>query len=234
MVSLRQRHRQPEVMDQPGLCPHRHARALRGLARLNFFSGSAGVLWPSLAALARRNYGRPLRLLDFATGGGDVPLRLWRRARTAGIALQIEGCDLNPFAVEQASAAAAKAGADVRFFVHDALRGGPLPGYDAVISSLFLHHLNEDDAVTFLRIMADSGRLILVNDLVRSLSNFALVYAASRLLTTSPVVRVDALRSVQAAFTPEEADLLAQSAGLYGATVVRHWPCRFLLSWERS
>ena len=42
-----------------------------------------------------------------ATGSGDIPIRLWRRARQANIPLQIEGCDLNPFAVEQATAAAA-------------------------------------------------------------------------------------------------------------------------------
>jgi SAM-dependent methyltransferase len=232
MALLSQRRRRPEVMDQPGLCPRRHAAALRGLARLNLF-GSAGVLWPPLAELALRRPGKPLRVLDLATGGGDIPLRLWRRAREANIPLRIEGCDVSPFAVEQATAAAAEAGADVRFFVHDAVHGGPLPGYDAAISSLFLHHLDEDEATTFLRLMADTGRLVLVNDLARSASNFATVFVASRLVTMSPVVHVDALRSVEAAFTPEEALKLAERAGLSGAKVVRRWPCRFLLSRER-
>src|SRR5918912_1375115 len=77
----------PEVMDQPGLDPRRHAHALRGLARINFWSGSAGILWPDLAALARETAPRPLRVLDVATGGGDVPIRLWRRARRAGLDL---------------------------------------------------------------------------------------------------------------------------------------------------
>ena len=45
---LQQRCRRPEVMDQPDLSPARHAGALRGLARINFFSGSAGTLWPPL------------------------------------------------------------------------------------------------------------------------------------------------------------------------------------------
>jgi SAM-dependent methyltransferase len=233
MVTLGQRRRRPEVMDQPGLCPRRHAAALRGLARINLL-GSAGVLWPPLKELALRRRGRPLRVLDLATGGGDIPIRLWRRARKANIPLQFEGCDRNPFAVEQAMAAATTAGADVRFFVHDAVHGGPLPGYDAAVSSLFLHHLEEDEAVTFLRLMADTGRLVLVNDLERSAPNFAMVYAASRLLTRSRVVHVDALLSVEAAFTPEEALKLAERAGLTGATVVRRWPCRFLLSREQS
>lgn len=233
MVSLRQRRRRPEIMDQPGLSPRRHAAALRGLARLNRF-GSAGVLWPPLADLARRTPGRTLRVLDLATGGGDIPLALWRRASGEGIRLQIEGCDLSPFAVEQATAAAARAGADVRFFVHDAIHGGPLSGYDAAISSTFMHHLNDDEAVAFLRLMADTGRLILINDLERSVANYAMVFFASRLVTTSPVVHADALLSVQAAFTPAEALALAERAGLHGAKVRRRWPCRFLLSRERT
>jgi hypothetical protein len=232
MGSLRRRHRRPEIMDQPGLSPRRHAAALRGLARLNRF-GSSGVLWPPLADLARRTPGRPLRVLDLATGGGDVPLGLWRRARKEGISLQIEGCDLSPFAVAQATASAARAGAGVRFFVHDAVRGGPLPGYDAAISSTFLHHLNEDDAVALLRLMAETGRLVLINDLDRNVPNYAMVFLASRLVTTSPVVHVDALLSVEAAFTPAEALVLAERAGLRGAKVGRRFPCRFLLSWER-
>ena len=46
MPSLRQR--QPEIMDQPDLRPARHVGALHGLARVNFWSGSAGILWPPL------------------------------------------------------------------------------------------------------------------------------------------------------------------------------------------
>ncbi len=75
----------PEVMDQPDLDPRLHAQALQGLARLNFWSGSARILWPPLSALARRLRPRPLRVLDLATGGGDVPVRLWRRASRAGL-----------------------------------------------------------------------------------------------------------------------------------------------------
>jgi hypothetical protein len=61
-----------------------------------------------------------------------------------------------------------------------------------------------------------------------------LACAGTRLLSRSPVVHVDGPRSVAAAFTPAEALDLAQRAGLTGATVVRRWPCRFLLTWRRE
>ena len=56
-------------------------------------------------------------------------------------------------------------------------------------------------------------RLVLVSDLVRSRAGYALAAAVPRLLTRSRVVHVDAVRSVEAAFTPEEFRLLAAEAG---------------------
>lgn len=233
MSLLRERQRRPEIMDQPDLSRERHVQALRGLARINFLSASAGILWPELAALARRLAPHVPRVLDVATGGGDVPIRLWRKAQRAGLELRIEGCDISPVALEHARAAAARAAAPLHFFEHDAL-SGPLPeGYDAVFCSLFLHHLDEEQAVTFLRRMADSAsHLVLVNDLERSRIGLLLAHVVGRLLTTSDVVHVDGPRSVEGAFTREEARALAERAGLVGARVGWRWPFRWLLSWR--
>src|SRR5437764_10428836 len=104
---LSRRRLRPEVMDQPGLDPRRHAHALRGLARINFWSGSAGILWHPLAALARELAPRPPRILDVASGGGDVPVRLWRRAEREVVALEVVGVYLSLAAVEHAGACAA-------------------------------------------------------------------------------------------------------------------------------
>jgi 2-polyprenyl-3-methyl-5-hydroxy-6-metoxy-1,4-benzoquinol methylase len=234
MGMLSRRRRRPEIMDQPDLPPDRHARALRGLARINFLSGSAGILWPEIAQLARAIAPRPPRILDVATGGGDVPIRLWRRARRAGLELHLEACDVSPVALEHARSSAARSGAPLRFFEHDALSGAPPGNYDAVMCSLFLHHLDEEQAVAFLRRMAETaGRLVLVNDLERSATGLVLAHVFGRLLTTSDVVHVDGPRSVEGAFTRAEACSLAERAGLHGARVSWRWPFRWLLSWRR-
>jgi SAM-dependent methyltransferase len=234
MILTMERQRRPEIMDQPDLNPERHIQALRALARINFLSASAGILWPELAALARRMAPRVPRILDVATGGGDLPIRLWRRARQSRLDLRIEGCDISPVALEHARAAAVRAAVPIRFFEHDALSGPPLEGYDAAFCSLFLHHLDEEQAVAFLRRMADSAsHLVLVNDLERSRMGLLLAHVAGRLLTSSDVVRVDGPRSVAGAFTREEAHAVAERAGLSGARVRWRWPFRWLLSWRR-
>jgi 2-polyprenyl-3-methyl-5-hydroxy-6-metoxy-1,4-benzoquinol methylase len=234
MPTLRQRRRLPEIMDQPDLAPTRHLAALRGLARINWWSASAAILWRPLAELAGR-LDRPIRVLDAASGGGDVSLALWRRARAAGLRMDIDGCDLSPVAVEYAQRNAKVRGANVCYFVQDVLEGPALSGYDAITCSLFLHHLEEEQAVAYLRwAAASAGHQVLVNDLIRSGVGLVLAHVVGRILTTSDVVHVDGPRSVVGAFTRKEAYDLAQRAGLNGATVSWRWPFRYLLKWDRK
>jgi 2-polyprenyl-3-methyl-5-hydroxy-6-metoxy-1,4-benzoquinol methylase len=229
------RHRRPEIMDQPDLDAGQHVQALWGLSRINFLSHSSGILWPELARLARAMAPRIPRVLDVATGAGDVPIRLWQRARRCGLALELEGCDLSPVALSHAQKRAASNGAPVRFFAYNALAGPLLTGYDAVTCSLFLHHLDEADAVALLKRMAEMARsLVLVNDLERGWLGLLAAHVITRLVTTSHVVHVDGPRSVEGAFTVAEARALAEQAGLDDAQVERRWPFRWLLRWRRS
>lgn len=218
-------------MDDPELDPAEHRRALAGLARINWWSGSDRLLWPLIRQEAAAVGDRPLRVLDVATGSGDIPIALARRAARAGIRLQLAGCDISPTAV---AAATSKAGPGIHFFQHDVL-SQPLPiAYDVVVTSLFLHHLSESAAVALLREMARvSERLVIVNDLNRNRTNVGLVWLACRVLSRSRVVRYDGPASVRAAFTPAEAEQLATTAGLTNARAVPQWGCRWLLTWRK-
>jgi len=234
IVSLRHRRVQPEIMDQADLDPARHWHALRGLARINWLSGSAGILWPSICHAARETNSRPLRVLDVACGGGDVCLGLHRRATWAGLAIQIEAADISQNALTYANQRAESAHAPIRFFQIDALAEDLSDTYDVVFSSLFLHHLKDEQAVNLLQRMARAARhMVLINDLARSRLAWTAAHVATRMLTTSNVVHTDGPLSVEGAFTPDEALALARQAGLQGATVARRWPFRFLLSWRR-
>jgi hypothetical protein len=83
--------------------------------------------------------------------------------------------------------------------------------------------------------MADASRhLVLVNDLERGPLGFLLAWLGSHLLTRSHIVHFDGPRSVEGAFTMDEALALAHRAGLRSATIGRRWPCRYLLSWNRQ
>lgn len=237
-------------MDDPALDPQRHHAALDGLARLNRISHSADLVWRAIHDLAPRVDRRdndddragnsdaspaaPLRVLDVATGGGDVPIALHRLARRDGRAVSLAACDISDVALEHARRAADADGAPIDLFAHDAVRD-PLPdGYDVVTCSLFLHHLEHDDAITLLGRMRDAARRrVVVNDLQRSRLNLTLVWLGSRLVSRCDVVHVDGPRSVRAALTIDEARRYAAEAGLPDARVAASFPCRYLMTWDR-
>ena len=115
------------------------------------------------------------------------------------------------------------------------MRGDLPSGYDVLVSSLFLHHLEQAQAVDLLaRMGRGAGTLVLINDLRRARGGYYLAWLATRILSRSHITHVDGPRSVEAAFTLAEAAAMAKAAGLVGATVTRYWPYRYLLSWKRG
>ncbi len=230
-----QRIRRPELMDQPGLEPAEHVQALQGLGRIHFWSRVGSVLWPPIERLARlkRPGDPPVRVLDLATGGGDTPVTIARRAAARNLKVEIDGCDISPQAIDYARGRAASHGVTVKLFVLDALNQTLPSDYDVLCCCLFLHHLGEADAISLLRRMAGAARsMVLVDDLVRSRWGYLLAFTACRVLSRSRVVHNDGPISVSAAFTPSEALSLAERAGLRGIVLKRHWPQRFLLTWN--
>ena len=67
----------------------------------------------------------------------------------------------------------------------------------------------------------------------RNRVGYLMAWFGCRLLTRSPIVRVDGPLSVAAAFTFDEARSLATRAGLAGAAVSGYFPERFLLVWRK-
>jgi 2-polyprenyl-3-methyl-5-hydroxy-6-metoxy-1,4-benzoquinol methylase len=234
MFNLKDRNLQPEWMDGQGIDPHDHAEALRGLKRINSLSRAASSLFVPIRALARGLPNQTLRVLDLACGGGDNTLALAELTRREGLNIHFDGCDLSDQAVAVATRSAAARGLNATFFTADALND-PLPGgYDVLLCSLFLHHLESDDASRLLRRMAEAARhLVLVNDLIRSPLGYLLAWSACRLLSRSTIVHHDGPISVQGAFRTQEVTALAARAGLEGTLVRRCWPERYLLQWTR-
>lgn len=220
-------------MDDPVLDRRAHHTALHGLRRINLASRTAAVLWARIMPLAESRRVETLRLLDIATGGGDVAIALARRAQRAGIGLRVDGCDISATALRFATLQAERAGIAARFFPCDVLRH-PLPAqYDIAVSTLFLHHLSDREIAALLARLGQSVDHLIISDLLRSRVGYGLAWAGTRLLSASPIVHEDGLRSVRAALTLDEARDLASEAGLVDARFESHWPCRFLLTWSR-
>ena len=218
-------------MDDPAIPAEMHAHALRALRRIHWISGTARSLWRRLRPIAT-SLGRPARVLDLACGRGDLIEGLDRLARQAGCELQLAGCDVSAAALELARRHLDEAGVEAQLVRLD-LTADPLPrGHDVVVTSLFLHHLSDQQIVSLFGRIAEAAGHLIASDLVRSRWGAAVTWVGTRTLTRCPVVHVDGMKSVRAALTPRELHELAERAGLRGATVSRCWPARQILQWS--
>ena len=223
----------PERMDDPELDRDEHARALRGLQRINAWTGNAALVWKHISNTAREIGARPLRVLDIATGSADVPIALLGMSASHGVKVEIDACDFSAQAIAIAAEKCAAANAAVRLFRHDIVRDEIADRYDVVMCSQFLHHLtNEQVAVVLRKMKSAAARRVVVVDLERSAANWLQVWIATRVLTRSKVVHFDGPQSVRAAFTIDEFNRIAKEIGFASFEIRRKWPCRFVLIGE--
>ena len=231
---LAHRRLEGELMDDPALAAPEHHAALHGLRHINAISRTSASVWPPIARMLAAEGIAKATLLDVACGGGDVAIALARRARKRGVPLAVHACDISNTALQYATAEANHAEESVHFFRGDVL-AEPLPRhYTIILSTLFLHHLEDGQIVTLLRKLAAQADHVVISDLIRGPVGYALAWLGTRLLSRSPIVHEDGLRSVRAALTLREARALAAQAGLGNAQFRRQWPRRFLMTWSHA
>lgn len=186
------RRRGVELLDDPSADTALASRALRDVARSNFWFGGAGAVIAELAPLLGAAAGGSLSMLDVGTGAGDIPERARRAATRAGVTLHTMGLELSP---ALAAAARARSG--------DAVAGSALAlpfadrSVDVVTCSQVLHHFVGDEAATLLAEMHRVARVrVIVADLRRAWAAAAGFWVGSWVLGFHPVTRHDGVVSV--------------------------------------
>jgi trans-aconitate methyltransferase len=181
---------------------------------------------PTLAWLNRLPYTsrQPLHILDAGSGGGDLlrQIALWAQRR--GIAVQLTGIDMNPYAA-RAAAESTPSALGISWITGDALSYRPEKPVDVVVSSLTAHHLEDHEIVALLRWMeatAHAGWFI--NDLERSERTARLFSWIARLAGWHPFVKHDGPVSFRRSFQEHDwVKLLAQAGIPRAAVTLEHW-----------
>ncbi len=213
----------PELMDCPQPVSPELERDLLNLVALNRYFGGHRITRRFLSAWLQR--GRKYRILDLATGAGDMPRLMLDWARTRDISLHIDAVDASPATLEIAQKLS-PAHPGINFIQADALTF-ERDTYDLVCCSLALHHFSDHDAACLLRHCRQlSHRFVLVADLERSPLNSAGIWAVTQFLFTEPMTRHDARLSARRAFSFGEMDTLAHTAGWRGYGHARFAFCR--------
>jgi 2-polyprenyl-3-methyl-5-hydroxy-6-metoxy-1,4-benzoquinol methylase len=231
-MSLAARSIAEERMDTDCIDYGDYQRCLRDLARVNTVTLTHR---PMLTWLARELGDRKsFSLLDVACGHGDVLRRISRWAERRGVAVRLEGVDLNPWSTKAARAATPET-APIIYHTGNVFGFEPAGGrFDYIISSQFTHHLTDDQIVTFIRWMeAHARRGWFIGDLHRHwfpYYGFGLLAWVAR---WHRFVLSDGRISIARSFVPDDWRRLIRIAGLSENEVSITWHIPFRLCVSR-
>jgi len=221
----------PELMDRPQPVSPELEADLLNLVSLNRHFGSHRLVRRFLSRWLVP--GEVYRVLDLATGAGDIPRVIADWARARGATVRIDAVDANPSTLEIARKHAADY-PEIDFIHGDVLAYETRQSYDLVCCSLALHHFGEADAVKLLRTCSElSNRFVLVADLERSLAALASIYALTALIYRDPMTQFDGRTSARRAFSFAEFRALAEAAGWKDFGHARYLFCRQALWLDR-
>jgi 2-polyprenyl-3-methyl-5-hydroxy-6-metoxy-1,4-benzoquinol methylase len=200
-----------EMMDRPQPVSPELERDLDRLRQLNRWFGSHRLV----LAFARRWLmpGVQMRIVDLATGSGDIPRLLVDHARKIGAQITIDAVDRQAATLEIARNLSADY-PEISYHAANILEWDCAQHYDLALCSLVLHHFSDEDAVKVLRRCPELSKgFVLVSDLRRGFLLKAGVYVLTELIFREPMTRFDARLSAERAFSFAEMRELALRAG---------------------
>ncbi|MBT2558921.1 methyltransferase domain-containing protein [Hymenobacter sp. ISL-91] len=231
MADLRVRSDQEELMDDLTLASEELRQNLDELETVNTWLGGYAPVLDALARLRPRfPAGRPLRIADLGSGGGDTLRQLARWARRRRVPVELVGVDANSFMLDYA-AAKAQNYPEISFQQADIFAPDfAQQSFDILTASLFCHHFSDTQLVQMLaQCHRQAGLAVIINDLHRHPLAYHSIRWLTRLLGGSRLVQHDAPLSVARAFTRSELEGLLAAAGIRNYTLRWRWAFRWQL-----
>jgi 2-polyprenyl-3-methyl-5-hydroxy-6-metoxy-1,4-benzoquinol methylase len=217
-----------EIMDNMDMEGDLLQRSLDKLDWFNKWLGGNQITLSGLDQLLEAvPINRTLTIVDMGCGSGDMLRIVAKKMRSAGRSVQLIGIDANAFTVDYARQQSL-AFPEITYHccmipstVFDQL------DYDILLSTLFLHHLTNEEILPLLEHSVKKARLgIIINDLHRS----KLAYLLFQLLTLfipNPMIRQDGLISILRGFKLPELQAFAQQIKLKNSTIRWRWAFRY-------
>ena len=219
-----------EWMDEP--CSYEDFRAcLVDLEQVNRITSAYRPTLHWLQSVIAQQAG-PIHIVDVGCGGGDMLRRVERWANRQGIAVHLTGIDLNPYAA-RAAAERTPSQSKIAWVTGDAFSYQPAVPIDIVISSLFTHHLPDEEIVRFLAWMERVAvRGWFINDLHRERFPYYGFQLLARVMRWHRFVQHDGPVSIRRAFRPDDWLKYLCAAGISegAAHILTYRPARLCVS----
>src|SRR5438552_8037311 len=200
-----------ELMDRPQPVSAELERDLENIRQLNRWFGSYALISMFLSRWIKP--GSRLRIVDLATGSGDIPRLIAEYGRKIGAELRVDALDRQSATLEIAKKLSARY-PEITFIEANILEWQAPEAYDFVLNTMALHHFSEDDAVHLLQRCRElSRKFVLVSDLRRGWLGKMGVNLLTATIFREPMTKHDARLSIARSFSFSEMNQLAQRAG---------------------
>ena len=231
VVSFARRSTRLERIDTGDYTPEEYDRFLREIRFINRYLGDTRALRKTLLREIEAQNLREFSVLDVGCGSGELLRTIAEFARRTKREARLTGVDINELSASMTRDQSPD------FPRISAVRGDAfrLPfadeAFDYAISSLFFHHLTDEQIPIVLREMSRVARhSIFVIDLHRHPAAYVLYTLFCLAFRISPLVVQDGSLSIQRSFVSSELKDLGQKSGLSNPTMSRFFPFRLVLT----
>ncbi len=222
---MKGRSQEYEILDDPNVRPDELLESLNFMRQVNeLFGGHRAIL----EYFEQQTLPASFTVLDIGCGGGDIPFALVKWARSRGKEAHITAIDVQPLCLSYA--AQNFSSPDIRYLQYSAFDIEKLGRFDFVMSSMFFHHLSDDEIVHLLGLLQKvAQRGWILNDLYRGAMNYAGAWFLG-MLSGKPILFNDAKLSVARAFRPKDLEQYRVAAGVHDARIRRRPLFRITMS----
>src|SRR5437879_7550152 len=178
-----------EMMDRPQPVSAELERDLERIRQLNRWFGSYRLVLGFIRRWIKP--GARLRIVDLATGSGDIPRLIINHSRAIGALVEIDAVDRQSATVDIARELSAGY-PEISYIDADILEWKAAAAHDIALCTLTLTHFSNEDAVKVLRRCSEvATKFVLVSDLRRGFFLKAGVYILTAFVFREPMTRYD-------------------------------------------
>lgn len=218
-----------ELMDDFSMNGELLRDSLEKLGTINKWLGGNAVTINGLGhLLLGQSKSQTYTIVDLGCGHGDILRLVADYGRKYGYSFNLVGIDANHDAIDYA-VELSKDYPELSFRKMDVFSEEfPTMDYDIVLSTLFLHHLNQDEINSLLHILTSKARLgIVINDLHRNRVAYGLFKLLGLVISNRMIVQ-DGLTSILRAFKRKELEHISMQLNLESQI---RWKWAFRYQW---
>jgi len=227
MIDTTHRSQELEIMDDLDMSGEMLITSLDQLETINKWLGGNKLTLDGIQKiLDGKSKDREYSIVDLGCGHGDMLRKIADYGKDNGYTFKLLGVDANQATIDYGKSLSKKY-ENIRYAKQDVIADTlPADSYDIALSTLFLHHFEDEVAVELIKRLLNKTTIgIVVNDLHRH----PVPYYLFKMLTTvfgNEMVKADGLTSITKAFKRVDLERFAKEVG-YNSSIQWRWAFRY-------